>query len=406
MSALKAWKLEKNYQRLFLAGTINGIGNRFSQVAIFTLLYQLTGSGMAIGLVLAIRMLPFLFFAPAGGVLADKFSKKHILITIDLLRIPLVLTLVFVQGESDVWIIYTIAFLLACGEALYSPVRTSVIPAMVKRDRLIDVNALEQAMIGIVLVVGASTGGVIAYLFGLSAPFVLNGMTFLASGLILGKIYVPIVRSGREKELGKGRISRKVFTGSTVLVTFFVVAVTMPLANGIDNVLMSVYALEVFAMGELGVGFIYAALGLGFIVSSFFSNVLRRSLLILTVVFIILEGIGHIVLSAAPTFVFALITVIFITFVGGLSNICIDTLMMKVIPSSKRGTMFGLMQALSNTALGISMASAGFLLELFDPRELSFIVGIVYISFTVIYAVLFSKLNLISEKRELLRKIG
>jgi hypothetical protein len=62
------WKREKNYQKLFLSGTINGLGNRFSQVAIFTLLYQMTGSGMAIGIFLAVRMVPFLLFGPIGGI--------------------------------------------------------------------------------------------------------------------------------------------------------------------------------------------------------------------------------------------------------------------------------------------------------------------------------------------------
>lgn len=45
---------------------------------------------------------------------------------------------------------------------------------------------------------------------------------------------------------------------------------TMPLANGIDNILVSIYGLEVFDMGELGVGFMYGALGIGLILSSFF----------------------------------------------------------------------------------------------------------------------------------------
>jgi hypothetical protein len=51
------------------------------------------------------------------------------------------------------------------------------------------------------------------------------------------------------------------------------------------------------------------------------------------------------------------------------------------------------------------MASAGFLLEIFSPRELSLIVGLAYLCFTAIYAVLFAKLNLVVEKRTLMRHI-
>lgn len=405
MSIYKVWRNETNYQKLFWAGLVNGVGARFSQVAIFTLLFQLTGSAISIGIVLAIRMMPFLLFAPIGGVLADKFSKKNILLTIDLIRIPLVLCLLLVQVPSDVWLVYLLTFLLATGEAVYMPTRMSAIPNLVKQDRLLTVNALEQAMVGIVLVIGASLGGVISYFFGLSVPFVLNGLFFFLSAFLLSQLRMPKTKSTEVRDKGSQNFSSKIWFGSLVLFTFFLIAITMPLANGIDNVLVNVYALEVFEMGELGVGFIYASLGVGFIISSFCSDFLKRGLLFLTVIFIGLEGVGHFLLSISPTFLLTLGIVVFITFVGGLSNICIDTVMMKVIPKSKRGTIFGMMQAISNTALGVSMASAGFLLELFNPRELSLVVGVSYLVLALLYAVLFLKLNLVKEKRKLVRII-
>ncbi|MED1601957.1 MFS transporter [Alkalihalophilus marmarensis] len=256
-------------------------------------------------------------------------------------------------------------------------------------------------MVGFVLIIGATSGGVIAYYFGLSTSFIINGITFLLSALIIAKVNLPFVRN----KIGNAPLSmsRKQLGSSAALITFFFIAVTMPLANGIDNVLVSVYALEIFEMGEFGVGILYAALGLGFIFSSMCANLLKRSLLTLTVLFIAFEGIGHLLLSVVPSFSTAIFIIIFITFVGGLSNICIDTVMMKVIPRQKQGTIFGFMQALSNTALGLSMASAGFLLVLFHPRELSLIVGSADIVFTIIYLILFSKLNLVKEKRGLLR---
>ncbi|MED1601958.1 MFS transporter [Alkalihalophilus marmarensis] len=129
---IKSWKKETNYQSLFWAGMINGIGSRISQIAIFGLLYQLTGSGMAIGLVLAIRMIPFLILAPIGGMLADRFSKKSLLFTVDLIRVPMVMSLLLIQDPSNIWLIYVITFALASLEALYVPTRMSAIPALVK----------------------------------------------------------------------------------------------------------------------------------------------------------------------------------------------------------------------------------------------------------------------------------
>jgi len=159
-------------------------------------------------------------------------------------------------------------------------------------------------------------------------------------------------------------------------------------------------------MGELGIGFMYTALGIGFIVSSFFSKFLKRGFLLLTVVFIALEGVGHLVLSVVPSFYLALLVAMFITFAGGLSNICIDTVMMKVIPKARLGSLFGMMQAISNTALGLSMVAAGFLLEGVSARDLSLLIGVVYICLTGVYAWLFFRLNLVKEKKNLLKMVA
>ncbi|EIJ79344.1 hypothetical protein PB1_17344 [Bacillus methanolicus PB1] len=74
INAIKILHKEKKYVRLFLAGIVNGIGDRFSQVALLALLLELTDSGFAVGIALAIRVVPFLIFGPFGGFLADRLS--------------------------------------------------------------------------------------------------------------------------------------------------------------------------------------------------------------------------------------------------------------------------------------------------------------------------------------------
>ncbi|QDP41555.1 MFS transporter [Radiobacillus deserti] len=410
MNNWKAWKQEKSYQKLFWAGTASGIGNRFAQVATLTLLYQLTGSGSAIGLYFAIRLIPFLVMAPLGGMLADRFSKKKLLITMDVIRAPFALAPIFVHDSEQLWIIFMSVFCLALGEALYAPIRMASIPAMVKQDRLLYVNAIEQIMVGVVLVFGSSSGGIISYLFGLHIPFLLDGISFLIAALLLSKISIPVTTKAKvnvkqPKTSTHKKSAHKLIIGSFALIVILFVEWTMPLANGIDNVLMSVYALEVFQTGDLGVGFIYAFLGIGFVLSSFLSNLLKQKLVTLTVVFIAFEGIGHLLLSIAPSFIVALLTVLFITFVGGISNICLTTITMKIIPKSMHGTFFGLTTMIANTTLGISMGIVGILLEVFEPRSLSFLVGITYMILTILYALLFLQVDLLHEKRKLRRSL-
>ncbi|WP_237389732.1 MFS transporter [Bacillus sp. USDA818B3_A] len=157
---------ETQYRKLFLAGVVNGIGDRFSSVAVLTMLLRLTGSGQAVGMTLAIRLIPFVFFGPLGGWLADRFSRKTILVTTDLIRVVFALSFLLVHSKEDLWIIYLNTFLMAAGEAVYSPARKSAIPRLVKKENLIKVNSLEQVLIGIVLIGGAFSGGIVAYIFG------------------------------------------------------------------------------------------------------------------------------------------------------------------------------------------------------------------------------------------------
>ncbi|WML48075.1 hypothetical protein RCG23_22760 [Neobacillus sp. PS3-34] len=57
-------KEENSYRKLFFAGIVNGIGDRFSQVALLTIILEITGSGMAVGITMGLRMIPFLLFGP------------------------------------------------------------------------------------------------------------------------------------------------------------------------------------------------------------------------------------------------------------------------------------------------------------------------------------------------------
>ncbi len=127
------------YHFLFSSGVISGIGDRFSQVAVLALILNFTGSGLAVGVVMGMRMLPFLLLAPLGGRLADQMNRKTLLILTDFLRVPVALSFLFVESKEDLWIIYVGVILLACGEAFYSPIRKSSIGAFVEKKDLIKV---------------------------------------------------------------------------------------------------------------------------------------------------------------------------------------------------------------------------------------------------------------------------
>lgn len=116
---------------------------------------------------------------------------------------------------------------------------------------------------------------------------------------------------------------------------------------------------------------------------------------------ILLEGIGHLLLSQSVFFLQALTLAIFITFVGGISDICFNTILMKILPASKRGFLFGTLSMFQNSSMGIAMIGAGFLTAWITPLQSALLVGITYIILALIFMLAFRSVNIRSSIRTL-----
>jgi MFS family permease len=99
----------RRFTRVWLAGVISHLGNWFNYIGIFVLLTRLTGSGGAVSWFLIAKFIPTTFLGPAAGVVADRFSRKTIMIISDLLRVFIVLAFLLVRKPEHVWLVYVLA---------------------------------------------------------------------------------------------------------------------------------------------------------------------------------------------------------------------------------------------------------------------------------------------------------
>jgi MFS family permease len=391
MKVYKTLRMEKTYRKLFFAGIINGIGDRFSQVALLTLILQMTGSGLSVGITLALRMLPFLLFGPLSSSIAEKLSRKKLLIYTDFLRVLIALSFLWIEGPEDMWIVYVGSFLLASGEALYSPTRRSSIPAIINQKNLKEVNSWEQVLLGFVLIIGALTGGVISFAFGAKAAFSINILSFLIAGFIIATI--PTLESSTKKlddrnvEKSKLTILFSVVMSSALLLMLISIDFIVPLTNGIENVLISVYAIETFDAADLGVGILYSVLGTGFILSPMITKRIKGHYLLFGFSCMMIEGIILLMVSQSNSFVLVIVLFGILTIFGGVGNTLIDTVVMESIPLRLQGIYFGMSATISNSLLGLSMFVTGILLEVFEPRTMGVICGMLYFTFGLFYLI-------------------
>lgn len=388
---------QANFRRLLLANFLSGVGDWFNSVAVLSLLLEITGTAMAVGITLALRTLPYLVFGPLGGLLADRFNRKAVMIACDLVRAVIALSFLFVSSADDVWIVYAGTFALVAFSALYNPARISLIPDVVERDQLLSANALEESVFGIVMAAGSLVGGVFAAYWGTDAAFVCNSLSFVLSAALILRISLPPRSSGVRREADKEERKanepsyRDLFSliRQTPLVLYTLLMTTLwPVGGGILNVLISVYAYQVFAAGKSGVGLLYGAIGLGFIVGGVAADLLKRRPYHMASCSFAVEGFAHVLTSFAPTIYLAAACYALSTVAGGMGNASLRTLLMRHLDKAYHGRVFALQSTISSVLIGLSMLVGGWLLTVFEPRLLGFAAGLLITLCSLIIGVL------------------
>ncbi len=146
------------------------------------LVLTLTGSGTALGLVIALQFLPVLFLAPAGGVIADRFSKRRILFITQSVAATLALALAILvaTGEIRLWMIFVLAVSYGLTNTVDNPTRQSFVLELVGRDALRNAVTLNSTEINLTRVVGPAIAGALIAGIGFAPCFFINSASFVA----------------------------------------------------------------------------------------------------------------------------------------------------------------------------------------------------------------------------------
>ncbi|MEW1843686.1 MFS transporter, partial [Nonomuraea angiospora] len=163
-------------------GIVSNVGTWLQRTAQDWLVLDLThGSAAALGTATALQFLPMLIFGMFGGVLADRYPKRPILIGAQSLMAALALTIgvLTMTGSAQVWHVYVMAFLLGLISCVEVPTRQAFVVEMVGRRDLSNAIALNSSIFNLARVVGPALAGVLIYVLGGTGPiFLINATTF------------------------------------------------------------------------------------------------------------------------------------------------------------------------------------------------------------------------------------
>jgi MFS family permease len=169
--------------RLFAVGqVVSNTGTWMQRVAQDWLILQLThGSGTAVGIATGLQFLPLLMFSLWGGMIADRYPKRRVLMVTQasMGALALILGVLAVTGVVQPWHVYLLAFGLGMATMVDNPTRQSFAIEMVGRSDLQNAIALNSAVFNLARIAGPAVAGIVISLIGTSAAFFLNAASYL-----------------------------------------------------------------------------------------------------------------------------------------------------------------------------------------------------------------------------------
>ena len=180
-SAFRAFS-HRNYRVLFPANVLSNIGTWAQRIAQDWLVLELTNSAQLLGIITALQFLPSLLLSLYGGVLADRFDKRTLLIITNIGAGlgSLTLGLLVITGQVEVWHVAVLAFTVGVFSALDAPVRTSFNSELVGQKDIPSAISLNSANFNAGRLIGPAASGFLIVLFGTGLSFVINSFTYVA----------------------------------------------------------------------------------------------------------------------------------------------------------------------------------------------------------------------------------
>lgn len=362
----------RGFRAIWAAAVISGLGDRIAAIALYLLIYRLTGSPMDLGLLAATQIVPAIVLGPVAGLACDRLNRKGIMITSDLVSALVVAAIPLVQSPTHV---YALAVVLGCGRQFNGPARMAMLPDVVGNDLVGGANSLLMLTRNLVLLVGPAIGGLLVAWRGTDPAFWLDAVTFLASATVLtlwrhGELATPralAAAAGTAQvdlaldadtadpsdhptlkqrvttlwhEANAGLSGIRDHRGLRMAFGFFAV---VTFVTAMQQPLVVVFVKDILGGSDRQLGFIIAAAGLGGILGALAGGVAVARQRPLRVISLLVAVDGALLYAFAANRNLWLAMAIFVCFgaLATLAQIALATFLQHQAPEDRRGRTFG-----------------------------------------------------------------
>jgi len=363
----------RDFRLLLVGQTLSMFGDTAMLLTLGMWAKDLTGSNAVAGSVFAALGLPVLF-APLGGMVIDRFRRRHVMIAVDLGTAAAVLLLLLVHDRGDLWLIYLVAVLYGASLILFQSARSALLHTMLDEAQLGQANGSLSTVREALRLVGPAAGAALYAWFGGQATAVLDSATFLVSAAALAMMRVAEDKPTRQVgEPLRAQLSTGVrhLRSTPVLRAAVLVVVVAMLAIGLAESVFFAVVDEGLGKPVTYLGVLQVAMGVGAVVGGLLiTSIIRRTGELRP----ISVGLGLVAVGAAlsmsPSTV--MVTAAMVCIGSGLpvSVVCITTLLQRRTPGQIQGRVFTTFEMLTGVPQVASIAVGAALVAVVDFRVL------------------------------------
>lgn len=383
VQAVSLLRRNRDFRTLYLASLISFGGDWFLFVALAGRILDITNSAVAVGLILFSQEIPYFVMSPVGGALVDRLDRRKLMVACDLARATLCLGFTLL-GRETYWVAYPLLASMSSFSAGFDPASQAALPNLVDPEDLGPANALSGASWGTMLAVGAAVGGVVSATFGANTAFLVDAASFVVSAALIASIrrrfaeerghveHPRIVQATRET-VTYARRDHRVLALLTVKAGFGLGAGVL--------VLISVFARNEFHRGDVGIGILMGARGVGALIGPFLGKWLSgrddRRLFTTIGLALALFGAAYALFGTMPTIWLAALTVGVAHLGGGAQWALSSYGLQRIVPDHIRGRIFAFDGAMITLTLALSSIATGVIAEHVGPRPTAIGLGVV-----------------------------
>jgi MFS family permease len=307
----------RNYRLWFAGQLVSLSGTWMQQVAQDWLVLSLTNRALPVGIVTALQFGPVALFGFWGGLTADRFDKRTILIATQATQAALALALGLLTafGVVELWMVYVLATLLGIVTAFDMPARQAFVMEMVGPDQVTNAVALNSALFNTARIIGPATAGVAIVAFGIAPAFLINAGSYIAVLVALVAMDSKgLHRTVAADRKGKGQVReglRYVWRTPVLRTTVAMVAVAGTLGLNY-RVVLPLLARFVFQGGPGTLGLMTSVMAVGSVAGALYVAGRGRPTRTVLVVSVGLLGVSSLLAGIAPTLGLELATLVLI----------------------------------------------------------------------------------------------